>query len=233
MRRAISVGVACGLFLVAAGLCCGLLNSAVLAGGCASCGGGGGAGCGAACEPACGTCDTGCEPCPPCGAGAGSCGGWIHPLAPVEWVLRFLGGSCGNGGCGGCSGETYWGDLGNGGCSPCDACGNYMGGEVGPAYGPAYAAPAGNCGPNGCAMRNRAMPSNGYVQRAPAVPNQMRSNGYARYPVRGQAMPAAYQARVQDPRLPAPRRMSVTDQVVPADQAPEITAARPVRQYAR
>jgi hypothetical protein len=29
------------------------------------------------------------------------------------------------------------------------------------------------------------------------------------------------------------RVMSVTDQVVPADQAPEMNAARPVRQYTR
>jgi hypothetical protein len=77
------------------------------------------------------------------------------------------------------------------------------------------------------------MPSNNYVQRAPAGSVPGRSNGYAHYSPRGQATPAAYQARVQDPRMAGARVMSVTDQVVPADQAPEMNAARPVRQYTR
>jgi hypothetical protein len=208
-----------------------MLGSAALAG-CPSCGGG------QACESACGNCDACCQPCPPCGAGSAGCGGCIHPLAPVEWVLRLLGGSlgCGGGCCGGCSGETYWGDCGTGGCSSCDVQGNYVG--RGPAaFGPTYAAPAAGCGcamrtqnvpSNGYVQRTQNVPSNGYVQRAPATPNQGRSNGYARYPARGQAMPTAYYGQ---PAGQSSRVVSVTEQVVPSDQVPQATAARPVRQY--
>lgn len=210
------MGMAMGLFIVAAGWCGGLLDTAAVAG-CASCG------CGPVCESGCG-CDTCCQPCPPCGGGSAGCGGCIHPLAPVEWVLRLLGGSCANGGgCpGGCSGETYWGDCGTGGCNPCDACGNYMG-RVPAAYGPMHAAPAAGCG---CAMHSQGVPANNYVQRAPAIP-QGRSNGYARYPARGQAVPTAYYSQPGA----QPRVVSMTEQVVPSNQAPQATTARPVRQY--
>jgi hypothetical protein len=208
--------MAIGLFVVAAGLAGGLLDSVAVAGGCATCG------CGPVCEPGCG-CNACCAPaCPPCGAGSAGCGGCIHPLAPIEWVLRFLGGSCGcGGGCpGGCSEETYWGDCGTGCASPCDACGNYVGrGAV--HAGPVYGAPAAGCG---CAMHTQGAPMQNYVQRTPATPVG-RSNGYAHYQPRGQATPTAYYG---DPRQA--RVVSVTEQVGAPAQTPA-TAARPIRQY--
>ena len=78
--------------------------------------------------------------------------------------------------------------------------------------------------------------SNGYVQRTASAPMPGRNNGYQqRYPVRGQAMQTAYygQSGMRTDRLPPPRVTSVTDQVVPADQGPEMNASRPVRQYTR
>lgn len=148
-------------------------------------------------------------------------------MAPVEWVLRLLGGSCG---CGGCSNETYWGDdCGNGPCSPCDACGNYVGAAQGRGFVGGYAGgmPAGNY-----AARPRGSQYNGYVHRAPSNYGRPMNYGYAnRYPARGQAMPAAYQAGVQsDPNLPPPRIVSVTEQVVPQGQQVPQAATRPIAQ---
>lgn len=224
MRRAVYFGLAFGLVLFAAA------GFAMAGGGCGGCGGG----CG--CGPACGPCgDPCCEPCEPCGGGCGhGCGDGccIHPLAPIEWVLRLLGGSCG---CGGCSNETYWGDdCGSGPCSPCDACGNYVGAAQGRGFGGGYAGgmPASNYGASGYASRPRTGQYNGYANRAPANSARAMNYGYAgRYPARGQAMPTAYQAGVQtDPNLPPPRIVSVTEQVVPSGQQAPQAATRQMAQ---
>jgi hypothetical protein len=60
-------------------------------------------------------------------------------------------------------------------------------------------------------------------------------SGYAnRYPARGRAMPAAYQAGVQsDPGLPPPRIVSVTEQVMPQGQQVPQAAARSLAQPTR
>lgn len=223
MRRAVYFGLAFGLVLFAAA-------GMAMAG----CGCGGGCGGGPACGPCGDPCGDRCGD--PCGDRCGPCGGQggcnINPLAPVEWVLRLLGGSCG---CGGCSNETYWGDdCGNGPCSPCDTCGNYVGAAQGRGYGPAYAGPM-QAGPNGYASRPRTGQSNGYANRAPSHSGRTMNYGYAnRYPTRGQAMPAGYQAGVQsDPNLPPPRIVSVTEQVMPSGQQVPQAATRPTTQRAR
>jgi hypothetical protein len=71
-------------------------------------------------------------------------------------------------------------------------------------------------------MRTQSVPTQNYVQRAPAAPTVGRSNGYARYPARGQAVPTAYYGDSRQGRV-----VSVNEQPVTQTQA---TAARPVRQ---